>query len=320
MYSKLWLLLCSTVLFAASLPANCLAQGHQPLPPPPAAAPGSPSDMPGKSPIQAPAQAPVPAPLQTAACGPQVVTCTVMVPQMSYKTITVADVVCRPEVRQKNMTVCRMVPETTLVNRVETIVVPEQRKTTQTYTECRMTYETVQRQVTVMKPHFETRQATRTVCKPVMVQETRTVCKDLGQWTTQSYADCCGCTRTCQVWAAKPVTEQVSVAVCKPHFVEEPYTYQIVVCQPEQRTVNVQVAKPVYETKTREVTCLVPVAKQVERQVPQTTFRPVTESRVVSYTVMVPQRVERQVQVPVCTLVPKQVSYAVPPACGRCGW
>jgi len=42
--------------------------------------------------------------------------------------------------------------------------------------------------------------------------------------------------------------------------------------------------------------------------------------KVVNYTVMVPQRIERQVTVPVCTMVPKQVTYAVPPPCGGCGW
>jgi len=69
---------------------------------------------------------------------------------------------------------------------------------------------------------------------------------------------------------------------------------------------------PFMRRQTREVSYVVPVAKQVERQVPQTTFRPVTENKVVNYTVMVPQRVERQVTVPVCTMVPKQVTYAVP--------
>src|SRR4029079_18387222 len=166
----------------------------------------------------------------------------------------------------------------------------------------------------------EMRQGVRTVCQPVAVQETQTVCKDMGTWGTQSYVDCCGCTQTCQVWMPNVVTEQVPITVYKPQFVQESYTYPVVTCRAEQRTISEQIAKPVYETQTREVSYVVPVAKQVERQVPQTTFRQVTENKVVNYTVMVPQRVERQVTVPVCTMVPRQVTYAVPPPCGGCGW
>jgi hypothetical protein len=90
-------------------------------------------------------------------------------------------------------------------------------------------------------------------------------------------------------------------------------------CRQEQRTIQEQVAKPVFETMTREVNYVVPVAKQIERQVPQTTLKPVMEQRTVNYTVMVQQQVQRQVTVPVCTMVPKQVTYQVP-TCGGCGW
>ena len=171
-----------------------------------------------------------------------------------------------------------------------------------------------------MVPQTETRQGVRTVCKPVAVQETQTVCKDMGTWGTQSYVDCCGCTQTCQVWVPNIVTEQVPVTVYKPQFVAGIVHLSGRDLPAEQRTITEQIAKPVYETQTREVSYVVPVAKQIERQVPQTTFRQVMENKVVNYTVMVPQRIERQVTVPVCTMVPKQVTYAVPPPCGACGW
>jgi len=327
MTGKLWLTLCCTALFTASLATANAVQPNPGLLPPPVSGGTiqSPSDMPSTpskgaaaSPVQGPVQAPSPA----AACGPQVVTCTVMVPQVSYKTVTVPGVICRPETRQQNVTVCRMVPETKMVNVSTMIVVPERRTTTQEYTACRMTYETASRQITVMVPQTETRQGLRTVCRPVAVQETQTVCKDVGSWSTQCYVDCCGCTRTCQVWVPNIVTEQVAITVYKPQFTQEPYTYQVVTCRAEQRTITEQVAKPVYETRTREVSYCVPVAKQVERQVPQTTFHQVTENKLVNYTVMVPQRIERQVTVPVCTMVPKQVTYTVPAcgSCSRCGW
>src|SRR5262245_64296872 len=134
MTSKCWLTFCCGLLLAASV---CGAQPGQALPPPPGArADASPSDMPAapmptKSPLQAPIQAP---PVKA----PQVVTCTVMVPQVSYKTVTVPDVVCRPEVRQQNVSVCRLVPETQMVTCNQTVCVPERRTATQQYTICRM--------------------------------------------------------------------------------------------------------------------------------------------------------------------------------------
>lgn len=298
-------------LAAANFAAHVIAQ-DQPLPPPPGvAAAGEAPSKSAASPVQAPT-----------ACAPQTVTCTVMVPQVSYKTVTQECVVFRPEQRQQNVNVCRMVPETQTVTCNATVVVPERRTTTQTFTACRMTFETATRQITVAVPQMETRQGVRTVCKPVAVQETQTVCKDLGEWTTQSYMDCCGCTRTCQVWTPKIVTEQVPVTVYRPQFVQETFEYQEVVCRPQQQTVNVQIVKPVYETQTREVSYFVPVAKQVQQQIPRTTFKPVMENRVVNYTVMVPERIQRQVQVPICTMVPKQVTYTVPPCGpgGACGW
>jgi hypothetical protein len=309
-----------TALLAASVQAASAKQPDQALPPPSRTpAPSQDAVKPRKQPYASPMQ--VQAPIQAPSKGPQLVTCTVMVPQMSYKTMTVPDVVCRPEVRQKNITVCRMVPETHMVRCAETIVVPEHRTATQPYTVCRMTYETAHRQITVMVPHTETRQAVRTVCRPVAVQETYTVCKDMGHCETRCYVDCCGCTHTCEVYVPNIVTEQVPVTVYKPQYTQEQYSYNVVVCRPEQRTISEQVAKPVYETRTREVSYVVPVAKQIERQVPRTTLRPVTENKVVNYTVMVPHRVDRQVTVPVCTMVAKQVTYAVQPCHdGACGW
>jgi len=100
-----------------------------------------------------------------------------------------------------------MVPETQMVTFNDTVCVPERRTQVVNYTACRLAYETVNRQITVDVPHTETRQGTRTVCTPVATQEMQTVCRDVGQWETRSFTDCCGCTHSCQVWAAKVVTE-----------------------------------------------------------------------------------------------------------------
>ena len=99
-----------------------------------------------------------------------------------------------------------------------------------------------------------------------------------------------------------------------PHYLPFFITVPGVVCRPEVRNVTVQIPRPVYETKTREVSCVVPVCKQVAAQVPVTTYRKVMEPRVVNYTAMVTVPVTKQVQVPVCTLVPLA---AVKPAPGE---
>src|SRR5262245_5224935 len=248
-------------------------------------------------------------------CAPQYVTKTVMVPQTTYKTITVQCMACKPEARQMTVNTCRLVPETTMVNCVKTICVPQQKTWVENYTVCHMTFEAAQKQVTVMVPHRELRQGVRTVCKPVATQVMQSVCKDVGQWTTQTYVDQCGCKQSCQVWVPNIVTEQVPVTVYKPNYVQEPFQYEQIVCQPEVRNVTVQIPKPVYETKSRQVSCLVPTFKQVEAQVPCTTFKTVVEPKVVNYTAMVPVPVTKQVTVPVCTLVPKTITCAVCPTC-----
>src|SRR5262245_62150175 len=107
--------------------------------------------------------------------GPQLVTKTVLVPQTTYKTITVPGVACKPEPRQATVNVCKLVPETHMVNCLKTVVTPQTKTWTQTYTDRRLTFQDVPRQVTVMVPHREQRQGVRTVCKPIATQVMQTV-------------------------------------------------------------------------------------------------------------------------------------------------
>jgi hypothetical protein len=248
--------------------------------------------------------------------GPQVITKTVLVPQVAYKTIAVPGYACKPEVRQATVQACRLVPETKMVTALRTVVEPQRKTWTEHYTACRMTFETVERQVTQMVPHRQLRQGVRTVCKLVQAQAMQTVCRDLGQWTSKSYVDAAGCTQTCQVWQPNIVTEQVPVTVWKPQFVQEPYQYEEIVCKPVVRNVVARVPRPVFEPKTREVSCIVPVCRLVQQEVPCTSYRAVVEPKVVNYTAMVSVPVTRQVTVPVCTLVPKTVTCVV---CGPSG-
>lgn len=303
------------VLLACCLFAVCGAevdaQPAAPVAPAPSQLP-APMQSPMQAQTQSAKQAPTQAPLQA----PAVCTQTIMVPQTTYKTMTVVDVVCKPVVRQREVTACRMVPQTEMATCRMTVMVPERRTRAVSYTACRMTYADVPRSVTVMVPHKEVRQATRTVCKLVQTQVTKSVTRDAGGWGTKSFVDCCGCTHECQVWMPNLVTEQVPCTVFKPQLFQEPCTVETVVCRPEERKFTERVAKPVYETVTRNVSCTVAVPKVVEKQVARTTYRPVVEKKLVNVTEMVPTRVERQVTVPVCMIVAKVV------ACGGgcCGW
>src|SRR5262245_47712363 len=73
----------AAAVFSVAPIAITAAQPDQALPPPPGVAPAqyaAPTKSPAQSPVQSPTQAPA-----VAACAPQTVTCTVMVPQTTYK-------------------------------------------------------------------------------------------------------------------------------------------------------------------------------------------------------------------------------------------
>lgn len=248
---------------------------------------------------------------------PQVVTKTIMVPQTTYKTMTVSDVVCKPELRQKMVTCTRMIPETTMVTRPIPVVTLEPRTRIESYRVCHMSYETVTETIQVPVPHTEMRQGVKTVAKPVYATEMRTVCRPAGRYEPRCTIDCHGCAQTCSVWVPGVETVEVPVTVCRPEFVEVPYSYPVTTCKYEPRTVTRQIPRPTYETKTREVAYTVPVTKYVDRQVPHTVLKPVTEEKMVTYTEMVPTPVQRTITVPICTLVPQEVTCTV--GCATCG-
>ena len=249
-------------------------------------------------------------------CEPQVVTKTIMVPHIDYKTMTVSDVVCKPVFRQKTVPITRMVPETIAVTRSVPVVTPEARTRTVTYQVCHMNYDVVNDTITIQVPHTEMRQGTRTECRTVTDTVMRTVTECSGYCDWRTYVDCHGCVQTCRIWVPQTITKQVPVTVSRPEYVEVPYEYPVTVCRPEVRNITRRIPKPTYETKTREVHFTVPVTNYVERQFPKTVFRPVTEDKLVTYTEMVQEQVERVITVPVCTMVPKVVTYTV--GCGGC--
>lgn len=262
---------------------------------------------------------------------------TIYVPQVTMETRKVMVTQCRPETRERTVTVYKQVAETKVVSQQRTIQVPEQRSRTETYYVSRPIYKDVKETYTVMVPHQETVQASRTVCKPYPVKMKRTVTVDQGQWEERQVAakpvDCgscggCGTRGSCNGCASTPdCATTVTRKVWVPNLVEKtefctmmkykneevPYEYTHTVCKPEQRSRTVrQYAGCEQEARTREVAYTVCVPKTQTREVPVTTYTCVPTEQKQTCTVMVPYTVEKEVQVPVCRMVAKTIVCKVP--------
>ena len=271
-----------------------------------------------EGPVQAPAghvQAPCAC---GGGCGPQVVMKTVMVPHVSYKTISVPVTSVRPERREKVVTLFREVPDTRVERRMVTVMVPEKRMRTEHYTVARPVWREVPQKYTKMVPHEVKREGVRVVAKPVMLTEHRTVCRDEGYFACQKHVDACGCPHSCKVWMPNVVEHQVPVTVCKVEFVEQPYSFVETVCRPEVHEKMVRECDYEFEEKTRQVPFTAFVPTQVEKEFKETFCRYEPVEKVMHFTAMVPVMEEREVRVPVCTMVPKQVRCVIaPPCCGN---
>jgi len=266
----------------------------------------------GCAPSCAPACAPaancaVPAP------EPITVTKTIMVPQTVYETMTVPVTVYKPVTKTKMITVYRNVPQTREVKRMVTEYSQVPKTRTETYVSVTPTWKEVTKDVTVMVNSVEAREGVRRVCKPVMTTETRTVCKDMGAYECRTYVDCCGCCRTCKVWVPNVVQEQVQVQVCKHQVSEEAYTYNVNVCKPVAQTKTFKVCEMVRENKTREVSYTECQANQVEKTFTETYCERVAEQKEVSYTVCEAVTEQREVRVAKCVMTPKEVTYTYYP-------
>ncbi len=280
-----------------------------------------------KGPIQAPIQkGPIQAPQ------PQVVTKTIMVPHVEYRSKVVIDYVSTPVPRQRVVHVTRMVPETTMVMRQFPVVTPQPRTRIETYRVCHMEYEEVADTITVCVPYTEMRQGVRTVCNMVKEVVMHTVTEEGGHWEDAPSAGPVqkgmeqaplqkgpiqGPIQKGRVWVPEVIKKQVPVVHYRPEYTQVPYEYPVHLTRLESRPITRTVARPRYETKEREIHYTVPVTTYVEREVPRTVCRPVVEEKVVHYTDYVRTPVERQVTVPVCTMVPKTITYTIWP-CQSC--
>jgi hypothetical protein len=99
--------------------------------------------------------------------GPQYVERTVYVPMRVTETRKVLSTEYTPEVREWKMIVLERVPEKQTVTKEITVMTPQTQTRTENYTVRKPVARTVTQDYTVSVPYQETRQATRTVCRPV---------------------------------------------------------------------------------------------------------------------------------------------------------
>jgi hypothetical protein len=250
---------------------------------------------------------------------PVTVTKTIMVPQTVYETMTVPVTVYKPVTKTKTVTVYRDVPQTREVKRMVTQYVHVPKTRTETYVVCTPTWKEVTRDVVVNTYETVAKEGVRQVCRPVMTTETRTICKDMGAYECRSYVDCCGCTRTCQVWVPNVVQQEVQIQVCRQEVVNVPFTYNVTVCKPVTQTKTFRVQEMVQEQKTREVNFTVCEAQQVEKTFTETYCQRVAEERTINYVVNEASTEQREVKVAKCIMVPKEVTYTIyPNGCTTC--
>ncbi|MEQ8790561.1 MAG: hypothetical protein RIC55_29965 [Pirellulaceae bacterium] len=242
---------------------------------------------------------------------------TIMVPHYEQQKRTIQVTECKPVARQREVTVYRCVPEVKKVEQTCTVMTHEPRTRTEHYTVCNTTYREETRSYTVGVPEMQQRTGTRMVCVPKPVTVMKAVCQDHGHWEVLPCN--CGCCQPHRVWVPQMVTTHVPCTVMKPDYVEEPYSYSVCVMRPVTKTCKVRVPEYNYETKTRQVTCMVPVPKQVTRMVDVVTYNHVPEKKTEHYTEMVPYTVDKEIYVPVCKMVPKKIVCKVPVPCSVCG-
>src|SRR5688572_21038216 len=164
-------------------------------------------------------------------CGYRLVERTVQVPTIVTERRVINVTECRSEVRERTITVRKLVPETRQVRDVYTVMMPVTQTRIETYHVRVPVWREVVQDVTVQVPSLEVRQGTRKVCRPIQVQETQCVTRDQGHW--EEVPVCCGgydatgapavAQQVHRVWKPNLVTEQVPVTVWRTETVEEPY-------------------------------------------------------------------------------------------------
>lgn len=248
---------------------------------------------------------------------------TVLVPQMFTETRKTFVIECRPEIKTKKVTCCKMVEEQKEIP-YEYCEWRQETKTRQeTYQVMVPEWKEVTTEYTVMIPTIEKRQGVRKVAKCVPSVEKRTVCEHTGHWEDRPVqiqtfvrgCDACGnptccpqtITSTQKVWVPEVVQKEIEVTVHKVVCEDEPYEFEVTVCKPETKTCTQKVCSHKCETKTREVQYSACVLEKKTGTRTVTRCKAVMEEKEVQCTVMVAHKVEKEVQVCVCKMVEKKI-------------
>jgi hypothetical protein len=165
-------------------------------------------------------------PCATVVCRPKYKTVeqTVMVPQMVTEVRKVNCTAYRMETRQRDVTVCKRVPETKEITQNYTVYIPEQRTRKETYVVCKPVWQTSQKSYTVNVPYTEQRTGTRQVQK--------TFWKDVNQdyYVNVPYTEQRTATRQVQKVVMKNVKQDYCVNV--PYTQNKQGTRTIMKCVP----------------------------------------------------------------------------------------
>lgn len=229
------------------------------------------------------------------------------VPHTTYRTELRPVVRYRPEMQRKVVQVQRLVPDVRQVAKRCIVMKPVQRMRVEHFVTATPQWQNVSYKVPVTVPERVVRNGVRVVCEPVRVQVNKTVYRDAGHFETRCFVDCCGCSRSCQIWVPNMVAEQVPTTVCQMRIRQIPYQYEDTVCRTTFKVVTERVCRPVYTRQSREVPCIEMVPTTVERMVNETFCRTVVENQEVEYCAMVPYQDQVEVAVPVVTMVRQEV-------------
>jgi hypothetical protein len=260
---------------------------------------------------------------------------TVCVPVWSTVKQQVTRCEYRTEARVQKVTRHRCVPVVKDVPYQYTVAVPASRVEKQTYHVCVPYTEKVETSYTVMVPKVVKHQAVRKLARWVPVVSKAHRCVDRGHWQDQvcSYTVCCGgcCCAPCyqtvctthKVWCPNIVQEEYDVHSQRCEYYDEPYTYDVTVCEPVVQKQLVDVCRYRTEARVRDITvhfCTYET-RTASRKV--TEYHTEAYEEAVTYHVCVPVQVVHEVDVRVCSYQQQCITETVCVPCyshGCCGW
>jgi hypothetical protein len=241
---------------------------------------------------------------------------TVYVPQWTTEIRKCLETRYRTETREKECVTYRTVPVTKDVPYKYTVYVREKRVEPQMLEIDTPVYKWVDQTYHEYYPSkmTVTRYHTRTECRPVQVK--KVVTKDEGHWEEKPVESCDvsgkPCAKTSRVWVPRLVKQEIEVTENKTVCIREPYTCEVDISVPVERTRRVKVWETKTETKVVENCYETVVPKTRTKMVTVCIDEKVPEVTTVPVEVRVPYQVEVEKKVRVCKWVPKTISIPAP--------